>query len=312
MGPSKSSKRKLPFSGLQRRVRARKEEPEPEEIIESSEGSEDEDEDASDNEDESQSDASSDEDEYKEDAEPTLDPSQISFGELAKVQASLPPRKGRRKTAPSDSGSGSGSESGADADEAEATTTYGYDPKRTFKPVQGRSSKHAPAEQTSKRAVTRKREVVPVHKPTARDPRFGPLGAHGPPSEDAVRKNYSFLSEYRDAEIATLRATIKKTKDPRAKEELQRALISMQSKKLAQQRKDEARAVLEEHRKQEKEAVKQGKKPFYLKKAEQKKQVLVKRFEGLKKRDVDKAIERKRKKIVSKEKKDLPWVRRER
>lgn len=128
--------------------------------------------------------------------------------------------------------------------------------------------------------------------------------------EDRARRAYSFLDEYRDSEMGTLRATIKKTKDANSKEELKRALASMQSKKQAQKQRDKENKLLEEHRRREKELVKQGKKPFYLKKSEQKKQLLVDRFEGLKGREVDRVIERRRKKLASKERRDMPWTRR--
>ncbi len=67
---------------------------------------------------------------------------------------------------------------------------------------------------------------------------------------------------------------------------------------------------MDEHRKQEKELVKQGKKPFYLKKSEQKKRVLIDKFASMKKGQVDRAIERRRKKVAGKEKKELPMTRR--
>ncbi|KAG5913070.1 rRNA biogenesis protein rrp36, partial [Claviceps sorghi] len=105
--------------------------------------------------------------------------------------------------------------------------------------------------------------------------------------------------------MAELRARIKKTKDPADREALKRQLLSMESRKKAQQKKDEERALLAEHRAKEKELVAQGKTPFYLKRSEQKKQLLVGRYEKMSKKQVDRAIERKRKKVVGKEKKEL-------
>lgn len=157
--------------------------------------------------------------------------------------------------------------------------------------------------------MSRKREVVAVHRVAARDPRFDSFG--GPVDEDRVRQAYSFLDGYRDSEMSQLRDAIKNTKAADAKEELKRALMSMQSKKQAQKRKDDEKAVIEEHRRQEKELVKQGKKPFYLKKSEQKKRLLMNQYAGMKKKQVDRAIERKRKKLVAKERKDMPMARRD-
>jgi len=178
-----------------------------------------------------------------------------------------------------------------------------------------RSSKHAPMEMTSKKQVSRRRDFIEVPTIKPRDPRFGPPVGRGAPQDTVIdeikaRKAYSFLDQYQDDEMNQLRAAIKKTKDPAAKEELQKTLASMESRKKARVRKERERLLLEEHRKQEKELVKQGKKPFYLKKAEQKKQLLLDQYASMKKGQVDKAIERKRKKVAGKEKKSLPLVRR--
>lgn len=200
---------------------------------------------------------------------------------------------------------------------------YGHPSKSSFstKKREKRSSKHAPIEITSKKPVSRRRDFLTVtaetKKPQPRDPRFMPLGpgasaagSGGKIDEIKARKAYAFLDDYRESEMQELRAAIKKTKDAAQKEKLQKALLSMESRKKAQERKDRERAVIEEHRKKEKELVKQGKTPFYLKKSEQKKRVLVDQFQGLKKKQVDKVIERRRKKVAGKEKKLLPLARR--
>lgn len=171
-----------------------------------------------------------------------------------------------------------------------------------------RSSKHAPTEISSKKAVSRKREVVPVNKRNYRDPRFEPLA--GPLDELKVKAAYSFLDDYREDEMKELKAAIKTTKDEDAKEKLKRTLLSMESKKKALLRKEKEQEVLDRHRKEEKELVKQGKKPFYLKKAERKKRVLLDQYGELKGKQLDRVIERRRKKVEGKEKKKMPMVRR--
>lgn len=115
---------------------------------------------------------------------------------------------------------------------------------------------------------------------------------------------------YRDSEMSELKSAIRKTKDPEAKEKLQRALLSMESRKKSQQAKDQQQEVLRKHRKEEKAKVEQGKRPFYLKKADQKQLALVERFEGMKGKQVDKVIERRRKKQAGKERKTMPDTRR--
>ncbi|KAF2463613.1 DUF947-domain-containing protein [Lindgomyces ingoldianus] len=175
--------------------------------------------------------------------------------------------------------------------------------------LRGRSSKHAPAVQSSKRAVTRRRHIIDVKKPVYRDPRFDKLA--GPaPDENSLKKRYSFLEDYKASEMEELRAMIKKTKNEADKEKLKRKLLSMETQKKAQERKENQQSIVREHKKKEKELIKQGKKPFYLKQSEQKKLALIDRFQNMKSKDRDKIIERRRKKATAKERKNMPDERR--
>ncbi len=171
-----------------------------------------------------------------------------------------------------------------------------------------RTSKHAPAELSSKKAVSRKREVVPTQKINHRDPRFEPLS--GAIDEQRTQKNYSFLDTYRESEILELKLAIRKGKDSESKEKLKRALLSMESRKKAQKVKEQQQEVLRKHRKDEKGKIEQGKRPFYLKKADQKKMALIERFESMKDKQADKVIERRRKKKAARERKGMPDTRR--
>jgi ribosomal RNA-processing protein 36 len=173
----------------------------------------------------------------------------------------------------------------------------------------GRSSKHAPTSMSSKRAVTRRRTVVPLAKSKIRDPRFDPLT--GPLVQTDIDKKYSFLNDYRTTEISALRTAIKNPKLPEhEKDGMKRQLLSMQSKQKAKEKEEAERKVLREHRKKEKDMIKQGKQPFYLKKSEQKKQALVERFTGMKAKERERVIERRRKKLSSREKRNMPDARR--
>ena len=194
---------------------------------------------------------------------------------------------------------------------------------------QARSSKHAPAVQSSKRAVSRKRQVIDVKKPLSRDPRFDSVS--GPKvDENTLKKRYAFLDDYKASEMAELRDAIKKTKNEGDKERLKKKLMSMESQQKTQQAKDKRQDILRGHKKQEKELIKQGKKPFFLKKceysmalvksqsyswltpflAEQKKLALVDRFQNMKSKDRDRAIERRRKKVTARERRNMPAERR--
>ncbi|GAB7351287.1 hypothetical protein MBLNU459_g1704t1 [Dothideomycetes sp. NU459] len=175
-------------------------------------------------------------------------------------------------------------------------------------PSKSRSSKHAPASQSSKRQVTRKRNVVDAPVRRVRDPRFGPVG--GPNDDTALSKNYAFLNDYQTSEMSELRAAIKKTRNDDEKETLKRKLLSMESKKKARESKERQQEVLREHRKKEKQAIKEGKNPFYLKKSDQKQMALVEKFNKMKGKDREKLMERRRKKVAGKEKKNMPQARR--
>ncbi|RYO79358.1 hypothetical protein DL762_008209 [Monosporascus cannonballus] len=295
-----SEKRKAPLHNLQRRVRARKDEPEPEEVFSEQESTDEEDDSEQDSEGESDEPEPSSEEDEDDDDNPRIDASRVSFGALAKAQASLP--NARRKKGLKDEQDEGDGDSDSDGPPEEETKSK---PKRVI----GRAHKHAPAEQTTKKPVSRRREVVSAPRVAARDPRFDPVA--GPVDEDRFRRAYSFLDEYQDSEMGQLREAIRKTRDERARAELKRALASMQDRRQAQRRRDEEKALLAEHRRREKELVKQGKKPFYLKKSEQKKQLLMDRFAGMRKKQVDRTIERKRKKLVAKERRDMPVARRE-
>ncbi|TGJ86005.1 hypothetical protein E0Z10_g2767 [Xylaria hypoxylon] len=310
MPPPSYNKRKLSFGGLQRRVRARREEiePEVEEHSEDSqeEGSEDGDSDdvsdregqSSDNSD-SASGSDDDDEEDEEEDDPSSVVAQVSFGALAKAQASMPGTRRKKGTKTVDD------EDGEEKDERRSSKPD----SKSSKPIPQRSSKHAPTEISSKRQVTRKREVVSAPTVNPRDPRFS--SASGEVDEGRARKAYAFLDEYRDSEMAQLRTAMKRTKSAAEKEELARILKSMQSRKEAQAKRDAERELIAQHRRQEKELVAQGKTPFYLKKSEQKKQLLIDRFAGMKKKQVDRTIERRRKKLTSKERKNMPLARRD-
>lgn len=172
-----------------------------------------------------------------------------------------------------------------------------------------RSNKNAPTEMSSKKAVSRKRDVVPVMKREHRDPRFDPLV--GRVDSKNVDKAYSFLNDYRQDEIKAFKEQIKKTKDESEKDKLKRSLHSLESKVKAATRKAKEEEILDRHRKEEKKLVKEGKTPFYLKKAEQKKQLIMDQYSSLKGKQLDRVIERRRKKVEGKEKKNLPYARRD-
>jgi ribosomal RNA-processing protein 36 len=180
-----------------------------------------------------------------------------------------------------------------------------------------RTSKHAPAIQSSKVAVSRKRTIIEPTTTKSRDPRFDPTVVKSSTSargsnNSGSDKAYAFLDEYRASEIKQLKEQFAKTKDVSQKEELKRAITSATDRQRTLDNRKREREVLQEHKKKEKQLIKEGKKtqPYFLKKSELKREVLKKKYESMGSKERAKALERKRKKVASKEKKDLPWARR--
>lgn len=179
-----------------------------------------------------------------------------------------------------------------------------------------RTSKHAPMVQSSKHAVSRKRTVVePPAIAKARDPRFdaavmGHSGAGKNP--DAANKAYAFLDDYRASELKDLKAQLAKTKNAEQKEALKRQIRSASDRMKSIANRKREREVQAEHKKREKQLIREGKKsnPYFLKKSDLKKQVMQKKYEEMGSRDRAKALERRRKKMAAKERKDMPMERR--
>lgn len=101
-------------------------------------------------------------------------------------------------------------------------------PRKTREELK-RSSKHAPQEVSSKRAVTRRREVVAPILTAAtlpRDPRFDDA-VKGVFDERVFKKNYEFLEGYKEDEMKILKQEMAKTKDEGRKDVLKKMVLSM-------------------------------------------------------------------------------------
>ncbi|KAG2418767.1 hypothetical protein HFD88_001868 [Aspergillus terreus] len=271
------------------------------------------DDDDNDSNDDEVEDDSEDDDNPDDDVKASL--SNISFGALAKAQASLGP-KSKRKSKSADEES-----TASPLDDIRARIREAREQKRQLSSKTGdekkptRSSKHAPMVQSSKRAVTRKRTIIePPAVPKARDPRFDPTvlsnsSRHNP---DAANKAYAFLDDYRKSELQELKEKYAKTKNAAEKEELKRAIRSTSDRLRAIENQKREREILAEHKKKEKQLIREGKKsnPYYLKKSDLKKQVLLKKYENMNSKERMKALERRRKKMASKERREMPMERR--
>ena len=142
----------------------------------------------------------------------------------------------------------------------------------------------------------------------ARDPRFS--AATGTVNDETVRRNYAFLADYGASELKDLKAALKTTKGAEERERLKREITVRESKARAEADKERARKVVAAHRKEEKEAVAQGKQPFFLKRGEVKKRVLVDKFESMKGKEKERAMTRRRKKESQRERRNMPNDRR--
>ena len=148
---------------------------------------------------------------------------QISFGTLAKAQKSLLKDRQKPNSIPRETRIAA-----AKAQLAAVAPSKAEKPRKPQDDLR-RSSKHAPQELSSKRAVTRRREVIaPIIPPSqaARDPRFDDA-VKGIFDERAFKNNYSFLNEYREQEIKTLKEEISKCRDETTREQLSKSLLSL-------------------------------------------------------------------------------------
>ena len=109
-----------------------------------------------------------------------------------------------------------------------------------------------------------------------------------------------------------MKAALGKTKNAEMKEKIKAQIRSAVDKQRAAENRKREEDVRGEHRRREKEAIREGKKvnPYYLKRSDLKKQVLERKFGEMGSRERGKALERRRKKMASKERKEMPWERR--
>ncbi|KAF2454453.1 hypothetical protein BDY21DRAFT_366222 [Lineolata rhizophorae] len=222
-------------------------------------------------------------------------------------------RQRRRKstqaaTLESDGGHSSSSSKTDSETDSDASTSANKKTRRT--------SKHAPAVQTSTRPVPRARTAVsaPKKRP-ARDPRFSSLSA-GPLDRATVARRYEFLDTYRAGELAELKGALAAAArnpraDPAETAALERALRREESRAAERERRKRVEEVERKHKREERKKVEElGKRPFYLKRSEVRKRALVEKWEGMKGKERERAVERRRKKLAAKERKGMPGVRR--
>ena len=186
-----------------------------------------------------------------EETEEPSDLKNITFGALAQAQAALGPAPRKRKLADTTL-----------TESPSTPKTQKQEDRRQRKEHTSRSSKHAPAVQSSRRAVTRHLNVFdPNPALKARDPRFDPLVQSSNTDPNATSKanaNYSFLTTYQATEIQSLKSQIKKAEtqaDPTLAAPLKRQLMSLESKARRAEALQREKEVLQKHKREEREAI---------------------------------------------------------
>ncbi|XP_044927089.1 kelch domain-containing protein 3 isoform X2 [Mustela nigripes] len=167
------------------------------------------------------------------------------------------------------------------------------------------ADKHRPLEMSAKVRVPFLRQVVPISKKVARDPRFDDLSGEYNP--EVFDKTYEFLNDIRAKEKELVKKQLKKHRSGQEQEKLQQLLQRMEQQERAQQerkRQQELRLAL----KQEQRArAQQGQRPYFLKKSEQRQLVLAEKFKELKRsKKLESFLSRKRRRNAGKDRRHLP------
>ncbi|WVQ96029.1 hypothetical protein IAU59_003129 [Kwoniella sp. CBS 9459] len=212
-----------------------------------------------------------------------------------------------------DGGSGSeGEDSDDDSDAPESASTK-------------RGNKHAPQAMSTKRQVTRHRQVVDLHKPDRRDPRFSSVSA-GTLDAHLHSQSYSFLPSILKEELSSLKQALfaaqkaertcpwaEKAARTAERERIELQLGKVRTRLVRSERETAERDVLAKAKKEEREKRASGKGAWYMKKGEKRDLLLKARFQALEKTGgknaVKKAMEKKRRKVAIKEKKSRPFAK---
>lgn len=226
------------------------------------------------------------------------DYSSISFGALSKAQDEL-----LNQSDDSDD-----SESDSDGPPEESGSRF-----RNSKHAKNkRRNKHAPAEASSKKPVSWIRgpaaETSQKSSSLYQDIRFDT--AFGKADLQKTRKNYAFLNEYRESEVRDMRDQLQHHPglNDRNKQDLRRQIQQTESRLRTFKDRDFETQVLQDYKKKVKSGEVKG--PLHLKRSDQRKLILSEKFKVMKSKEVNKALERKRKRNTAKERKLMPDERR--
>ena len=167
-----------------------------------------------------------------------------------------------------------------------------------------RDNKNRPREMSSKKQVSRFREVIVTSKLELekRDPRFDPNC--GEFDDKLFKDNYKFVNEYKSGDLQFLKKQLGDEEDPERRQSI-KYLIQRTENQLRQIEHDKAKDEEKKaEREERREQLKAGIKPQYISKSKQKEKDLIKKYETLKQSGgLDKYISKKTKKNVAKDRK---------
>ncbi|CAH7214927.1 Rrp36 [Phodopus roborovskii] len=167
------------------------------------------------------------------------------------------------------------------------------------------ADKHRPLEMSAKARVPFLRQVVPISKKVARDPRFDDLsGEYNPEIFD---KTYQFLNDIRAREKELVKKQLKKQQSGEEHEKLQQLLHRMEQQEMAQQERKQQQELRLALKQERRALAQQGHRPYFLKKSEQRQLVLAEKFKELKRsKKLESFLSRKRRRNAGKDRKHLP------
>ncbi|XP_050407451.1 ribosomal RNA processing protein 36 homolog isoform X2 [Patella vulgata] len=167
-----------------------------------------------------------------------------------------------------------------------------------------REYKDRPVEISAKKRVPVFRKVVQVKRKLNRDPRFDDLS--GEFDEKKFKHTYAFLDEMKKKEKKKIVTAMKKEKDKTRKSELKSLANRYKQYEEADERKSKKNSLLNKWKERERELVKDGKTPYFLKQSDVKKLELAEKYKELKEKGgLDKYLAKRRKKNANRERKKL-------
>ncbi|KAA6370640.1 MAG: putative ribosomal RNA processing protein 36 [Streblomastix strix] len=150
-----------------------------------------------------------------------------------------------------------------------------------------------------------------VKLPRRNDPRFDPLC--GKLNEDLFNKSYGFIDELKKKELEDLENEEKETEDQEQRRFLRNEVNRRRQQIESKEKKDRVRVKVQKFRRKQRDLVRQGVKPYYLKRSDISKLEVEDRIEQLKDKGqpLKKSIAKRRKHLDSKQRVKMPRERRQ-